>query len=79
MKSAARTGQFELELFVAMAERIETAEISSSLGSRVLDSLKRFFDGDIFYSFKRSPLTIAAVLTSAIVSSTRATSPTVTV
>ncbi|MDJ0942830.1 MAG: ABC transporter permease [Kiloniellales bacterium] len=43
-----------------MAQNIDTAEIAPSFGARVADSLKRFFDGDVFYSFKRSPVTIVA-------------------
>ncbi len=44
-----------------MAERVQkNVEISASLGTRLLDSFRRFFDGDIFYSFKRSPITVAA-------------------
>lgn len=33
---------------------------SPSLGQRVVDSLHRFFDGDVFFSFRRSPVTIIA-------------------
>ena len=43
-----------------MAQNIDTAEIVPSFGARVVDSLRRFFDGDVFYSFKRSPVTIVA-------------------
>nr|MDJ0983430.1 hypothetical protein [Kiloniellales bacterium] len=43
-----------------MAERVQNVEISASFAARLLDSFKRFFDGDIFYSFKRSPITVAA-------------------
>lgn len=34
--------------------------INPSLTSRVADAFRRFFDGDIFYSFKKSPITIIA-------------------
>ncbi len=43
-----------------MAERAQNVEISASIGARLLDSFKRFLDGDIYYSFKRSPVTVAA-------------------
>ncbi len=43
-----------------MAQNIDTAEIVPSFGARIVDSLRRFFDGDVFYSFKRSPVTIVA-------------------
>ena len=40
----------------------EIRTISPGFGARVGDSLKRFFDSDVFYSFKRSPVTIIAFL-----------------
>ena len=36
---------------------------SSRPSSRIIDGLKRFFDGDVFYSFSRSPVTIVAFIT----------------
>ena len=33
-----------------------------SLLARMLDSLRRFFDSDVFYSFRRSPVTVLAFL-----------------
>ena len=49
-----------------MAQRIDTTEIVPSFGARVVDSLRRFFDGDVFYSFKRSPVTIVAFVVTMI-------------
>ncbi len=43
-----------------MAETTEQIGVSTSLGGRLVDSIKRFFDSDVFYSFRKSPVTIAA-------------------
>lgn len=43
-----------------MATRIEPTDIGSSLGNHLLDRTRRFFDSDVFYSFRRSPVTIIA-------------------
>lgn len=45
-----------------MATRIESTELSPSLGIRVVDAVRRFFDGDVYYSFKRSPVVVVAFL-----------------
>ncbi len=37
-------------------------EIVLPLGKRVRDSLRRFFAGDLFHSFRRSPVTVAAFI-----------------
>ena len=39
---------------------VESKIESPSLGQRFADSLRRFFDGDVFFSFRRSPITIVA-------------------
>ncbi len=49
-----------------MAQHIDTTEIAPSFGARVVDSLRRFFDGDVFYSFKRSPVTVVAFVVTMI-------------
>ena len=46
-----------------MATRMESASISPTLGSRLNDGIRRFFDGDIYYSFKRSPVVVVAFVT----------------
>jgi peptide/nickel transport system permease protein len=43
-----------------MAVDTDIAQISPPLTRRVADVIARFFDGDVFHSFKRSPVTIAA-------------------
>jgi peptide/nickel transport system permease protein len=43
-----------------MAVDTDIAQISPPLARRVADVIARFFDGDVFHSFKRSPVTIAA-------------------
>jgi len=43
-----------------VAVRFQATEVAPSLGARVRDSVRRFFDGDVFYSFRRSPVTILA-------------------
>jgi peptide/nickel transport system permease protein len=43
-----------------MAVDADIAQISPPLTRRVADAVARFFDGDVFHSFKRSPVTIAA-------------------
>ena len=41
-------------------------QVSPGLGARFVDSLRRFFDGDVFYSFRRSPITIIAFIVTII-------------
>ena len=41
-------------------------QVSPGLGARFVDSLRRFFDGDVFYSFRRSPITIIAFVVTII-------------
>ena len=36
------------------------ADTNMTSGSGIMDGLRRFFDGDIWYSFTRSPVTIVA-------------------
>ena len=43
-----------------MATHIDPSEVAPSIGSRLFDGMRRFFDGDVFYSFRRSPVTIIA-------------------
>ena len=40
--------------------------LALSLGQRLADSLRRFLDGDVFYSFSRSPVTIVAFVMTVI-------------
>jgi peptide/nickel transport system permease protein len=35
-------------------------------GARLFDALRRFFDGDVFYSFRRSPVTIVSAVVTVI-------------
>ncbi len=43
-----------------MAADIDHREVVPSLARRATDSVHRFFDGDVFYSFRRSPVAMAA-------------------
>lgn len=44
-----------------MATRtIDSESVRLGFGARAVDGIKRFFDGDVFHSFKRSPVTIVA-------------------
>ena len=43
-----------------MSSIVEPVEVSLPLGKRIRDSLHRFFTGDLFYSFRRSPATVTA-------------------
>jgi peptide/nickel transport system permease protein len=44
-----------------MASRpAELGGLALGLGARLFDGLRRFFDGDVFYSFRRSPVTIVS-------------------
>jgi peptide/nickel transport system permease protein len=47
---------------VTVAGASDVQEVAPSLGRRAADALRRFFDGDVFYSFRRSPVTIVAFL-----------------
>jgi peptide/nickel transport system permease protein len=38
------------------------ADTSMSKGGGVIDAVRRFFDGDIWFSFKRSPITVIAAI-----------------
>lgn len=49
-----------------MTDTTQTQGVSSSFGARFVDALKRFFDSDVFYSFKTSPVTIAAFVVTMI-------------
>jgi peptide/nickel transport system permease protein len=39
---------------------IGTEQIRPGVGARIVDGFRRFLDGDVFYSFRRSPVTIVA-------------------
>jgi peptide/nickel transport system permease protein len=39
---------------------IGTEQIRLGVGARIVDGFRRFLDGDVFYSFRRSPVTIVA-------------------
>jgi peptide/nickel transport system permease protein len=44
-----------------MASRpAELEGLALGLGARLSDGLRRFFDGDVFYSFRRSPVTVVS-------------------
>jgi peptide/nickel transport system permease protein len=45
-----------------MSARLELTDIKPSAGARMADALRRFFDSDIFYSFRRSPVTVIAFI-----------------
>jgi peptide/nickel transport system permease protein len=45
-----------------MASTPEVHDVAPSLARRGADALQRFLDGDVFHSFKRSPVTIVAFL-----------------
>lgn len=45
-----------------MSAIVAPDEIVLPLGKRIRDSLRRFFTGDLFYSFRRSPVTVAALI-----------------
>jgi peptide/nickel transport system permease protein len=49
-----------------MATLINAEQTTRSRVWRVRDSLQRFFDSDIFYSFRSSPVTVVAFLTTVI-------------
>ena len=49
-----------------MATVMESQQASRSWWWRLRDSLHRFFDSDVFYSFRRSPVTIIAFLTTVV-------------
>ena len=49
-----------------MATLINAEQTTRSRVWRVRDSLHRFFDSDVFYSFRRSPVTVVAFLTTVI-------------
>lgn len=44
-----------------------TRSLAPTKGRRLIDALKRFFDGDIFYSYRRSPVTIIASIITALI------------
>ena len=58
-----------------MATRMESARISPTLGTRVSDSIRRFFDGDVYYSFKRSPVVVIAFATTVLLFAVAALAP----
>lgn len=43
-----------------MTAEVGHTEVAPSLPRRIVDSLQRFFDGDVFYSFRTSPVAIVA-------------------
>lgn len=58
-----------------MATRIEPTDIRPSLGSHLLDRTQRFFDSDVFYSFRRSPVTIIAFVVTVLLFALAALAP----
>jgi peptide/nickel transport system permease protein len=58
-----------------MATRMEPTSISPSLGGRINDGIRRFFDGDVYYSFKRSPVVIVAFVTTVLLFAVAALAP----
>jgi peptide/nickel transport system permease protein len=45
-----------------VASHPEALAISPSIGRRLTDGVRRFLDGDVFHSFRRSPVTVTAFL-----------------
>ncbi len=45
-----------------MSSRSETVPLSPSVARRFLDAVHRFADSDVLYSFRRSPVTVAAFI-----------------
>jgi peptide/nickel transport system permease protein len=45
-----------------MSAQLEASDIRPSAGARIADALRRFFGSDVFYSFRRSPVTIIAFI-----------------
>jgi peptide/nickel transport system permease protein len=43
-----------------MAVGADRTDVAPSFGARIVDSIGRFVDSDVFYSFRRSPVTVAA-------------------
>jgi len=58
-----------------VATHIESAKISPTLGHRLSDAVRRFFDGDVFYSFKRSPVVMIAFLVTVLLFAVAALAP----
>ncbi len=58
-----------------MAARPELAPLSVSFVAHAADRLRRFFDGDLFYSFRRSPVTVAAFAVTVLLFAVAALAP----
>lgn len=58
-----------------MAARPELAPLSVSFAAHAADRLQRFFDGDLFYSFRRSPVTVAAFAVTVLLFAVAALAP----
>lgn len=58
-----------------MAARPELATLSVSFAAHAADRLRRFFDGDLFYSFRRSPVTVAAFAVTVLLFAVAALAP----
>lgn len=58
-----------------MAARPELATLSVSFAAHAADRLQRFFDGDLFYSFRRSPVTVAAFAVTVLLFAVAALAP----
>ncbi len=58
-----------------MAARPELAPLSVSFAAHAADRLRRFFDGDLFYSFRRSPVTVAAFAVTVLLFAVAALAP----
>lgn len=58
-----------------MATRMEPSTISPTLGARASDAVRRFFDGDVYHSFKRSPVVVTAFVVTVILFAVAALAP----
>jgi peptide/nickel transport system permease protein len=58
-----------------MATRMESTTISPTFSARVSDAVRRFFDGDVYYSFKQSPVVIVAFVTTVLIFAVAALAP----
>ncbi len=58
-----------------MSTRIESAVIPRSPANRAADALRRFFDSDVYFSFKRSPVVVIAFFVTVLLFAVAALAP----